>query len=425
MAEEQQRRRNLVIAIIAIVIVIILLLLLLRGCPAEPDQTAPATAPRADTVVIEPSAPPNDVLRLGATQPAEVLGEATLEAPERVGAGSAFAVKWTGPDNEGDFLTVVRPETNPRDYASFAETKDGKELSLTAPIEPGSYELRYVTAHTRTVLARRAIEVEPAGAAVTSADEVTIGKQFDVAWTGPDNEGDYITIVEAGAADDKYGSYVNTEKGSPVTLTAPTVAGDHEVRYVSGQGRKVLARRPIKIITAAASLDGPAEAMAGRTIEVNWTGPDNPGDYITLVPKEMPDGQYGNYTNTADGSPMKIVVPIMDGPAELRYMTGQGNRVLARRAMTITAAKITLSAPAEGAAGAEVTVEWTGPDNPGDYITIVPRATPDGEYRSYANTTDGSPMKLTLPAEPGEAEIRYMAGQGSKVLARIAIRVVP
>lgn len=122
---------------------------------------------------------------------------------------------------------------------------------------------------------------------------------------------------------------------------------------------------------------------------------------------------------------MKLLVPIMDGAAELRYMTGQGNRVLARRAMTITAAKITITAPPEGAAGAEISVEWTGPDNPGDYITIVPKVTPDGEYRSYANTSDGSPMKLKLPTEAGEAEIRYMAGQGSKVLARVPIRVLP
>ena len=421
--EQHQRRRNIILAIIAIIILIILLLLLLRGCPAEEqaaappavqDQSAPATAPAEGAGAAEP-----------ATQPDEVLGEATLEAPERIPAGSEFTVAWTGPDNEGDFLTIVRPETPPNQHAGYAETKDGKELSLTAPIEPGTYELRYMTARSRTILARRAIEVEPAGATVSSADEIVLGKEFAVEWTGPDNEGDYITIVEAGAADAVHGSYVNTEKGSPVTLTAPTVAGDHEVRYVSGQGRKVLARRLIRIIMAEVSLEAPGEALAGTTIKVEWTGPDNAGDYVTLVASEVPDGEYRNYTNTSNGSPLDLLVPIMEGAAELRYMTGQGNRVLARRAITIVAAKVTLSAPAEGAAGAEVEIEWTGPNNPGDYITIVPKGTPDGEYRSYANTSDGSPLKVKLPAEPGEAEIRYMAGQGSKVLARIAIRVVP
>jgi Ca-activated chloride channel family protein len=420
--ETPQRRRNIVLAIIAIIIIVILLLLLMRGCPPQRQESESAT-PRQ-----EPStAPTSSTQGAGGAasddEPAEVLGEATLEAPQRVAAGSKFAVAWTGPDNKGDFLTIVRPEANPRDYASYAETKDGRELSITAPIEPGAYELRYVTQRSRTILARRPIEVEPAEAAVSSAEEVVLGKQFPVEWTGPDNVGDFITIVEAGAADDAYGSYVNTEKGSPVTLTAPTVAGEHELRYVAGQGRKVLARRPIRIVMAQASLEAPAEAIAGSSIDVSWTGPDNAGDYITLVAPDVPEGEYRNYTNTSNGSPLKLLVPIMEGAAELRYQTGQGNRVLARRAITIVAAKVTLSAPAEGAAGTEVAIEWTGPNNPGDYITIVPRGTPDNEYRAYANTSAGSPLKVKLPDAAGDAEIRYVAGQGDKVLARIAIRV--
>jgi Ca-activated chloride channel family protein len=115
----------------------------------------------------------------------------------------------------------------------------------------------------------------------------------------------------------------------------------------------------------------------------------------------------------------------MDGPAELRYMTGQGRRVLGRRAIRIAAAPVLLSGPGEGAPGTDVEVQWTGPDNPGDYITIVPRETPDGQYRQYANTSAGSPARVKAPSEPGEAEIRYMTGQGNKVLARIPIRVVP
>ncbi len=423
MVEQQQRRRNVILALIAIVIVIILLLLLLRGCRPEREDGAPPVTQDQSNAVTPPAGGSDDAG--SATQPAEVLGEAALEAPERVPAGSAFAVRWTGPDNEGDFLTIVRPDENPERYGHFAETKGGAELSLTAPMEPGTYELRYVTVRSRTVLARRPIEVEPVGAAVTSVDEVVIGKPFAVEWTGPDNEGDFITIVEAGAADEKYGSYVNTEEGSPVTLTAPTVVGNHEVRYVAGQGRKVLARRAIRVVMAEVSLEAPDEAIAGSSVSITWSGPDNAGDYITVVAPDVPDGRYANYTETSSGSPLELLMPIMEGPAEIRYMTGQGNRVLARRAIRIVPAKITLAAPAEGAAGTEVAVEWTGPDNRGDYITIVPKGTPDGQYRGYAETTGGSPLKIKLPAEPGEAEVRYMSGQGDKVLARIPIRVVP
>jgi Ca-activated chloride channel family protein len=84
-----------------------------------------------------------------------------------------------------------------------------------------------------------------------------------------------------------------------------------------------------------------------------------------------------------------------------------------------------LEAPAECRAGEEVRIEWTGPDNRGDYITIVRAGTPDGHYAKYRETRHGTPLMVEAPDEAGEAEIRYVAGQGNVVLARRAIRVVP
>lgn len=354
----------------------------------------------------------------------EILGDATLKSPERVVAGGKFAVDWTGPNNEGDYITVVRAEAPPAASGDYRGTKQGASLELTAPVEPGPYEVRYVTGRSHTVLARAPIQVVPAGATIDAAAEVALGSAFPVAWTGPNNAGDYVTIVLKGTPDDAYGNYTNTSKGSPLNVTAPTEIGDAELRYVAGQGRKVLARRPIKVVAAEVTLSAPTNAIAGTTIDVVWTGPNNAGDYITVVPGGTPDGQYGQYTNTSQGSPLKLLIPIMEGSAELRYMTGQGNRVLGRRSIAIAAAKITLNAPAECKAGAPVSVSWTGPNNPGDYITIVAKGAPDTQYGDYANTSSGSPLSVKAPKDAGDAEIRYASGQGNKVLARIPIKVV-
>ncbi|MFM9995764.1 MAG: hypothetical protein ACKVU4_08190 [Phycisphaerales bacterium] len=416
------RRRNTVIVLILLILLVVALLLLLKRCP----QKRPGVAAREGAPAPAPVTPsPGAAGPAAEAPPAEAMTPATLAAPERVTAGAAFSVGWTGPDNRGDFVTIVRADAAPAAFGSHLGTERGASLELTAPIEPGTYEVRYVTGRSHTILGRAPIEVTPAGATLDAPAEVVLGSVFSVAWTGPDNKGDYVTIVPGGAPDEHYGSYTDTAKGSPLTLTAPTETGDAEVRYVAGQGRKVLARRPIKVIAAEVSLAAPAEAVAGTTIDVTWTGPNNAGDYITVVAREIPDGQYGNYTNTASGSPLKLLLPIMDGGAELRYMTGQGGRVLARRPIRITAAAISLSAPAECAPGADVSITWTGPNNPGDYITIVAKGRPDGQYGAYTNTSAGSPLSVRAPGEAGEAEIRYASGQGNKVLARIVIKVVP
>jgi len=421
MAKRNVRRDFLfVVGVIVIVAIVLLLGRCMRKAPVvtAPPVPTPATASNE-------SAPAAAVAQEAAKEPDEVLGEATVKSPAKVDAGAAFKVDWTGPDNRGDYVTIVRGDAAAEAHGDFAETKDGSSLELTAPIEAGVYEVRYVTGRSRTVLARAAIEVIAVSASLEAAEEVTLGSAFPVAWKGPDNQGDYITIVAKDAPDEKYGSYENTAKGSPVTLTAPTVTGELELRYVSGQGKKALGRRGIKVIGAEVMLSAAVEGVAGSTIDVVWKGPNNAGDYVTVVAAGTPDGQYGNYANVSGGTPLKLLLPIMDGKAELRYMTVQGARVLARRAIMIRSAKVTLSALTECAAGAEVSITWTGPNHPGDYITIVAKDAADGKYGDYQNTTSGSPLSVNAPKEAGDAEVRYVTGQGGKVLARLAIQVVP
>ena len=58
------------------------------------------------------------------------------------------------------------------------------------------------------------------------------------------------------------------------------------------------------------------------------------------------------------------------------------------------------------------------------HVRVV-KATPDGQYGEYTVTSSGSPLSVNAPKEAGDAEVRYMSGQGGKVLARIPIRIVP
>jgi hypothetical protein len=51
--------------------------------------------------------------------------------------------------------------------------------------------------------------------------------------------------------------------------------------------------------------------------------------------------------------------------------------VLARRPLRLVPPEVDLSAPKETAAGSSVSIAWTGPDHPGDFVTIVPAGTPD------------------------------------------------
>lgn len=352
-------------------------------------------------------------------------GKASLEGPAEVAAGAVFKVKWQGPDSRNDYITIVEKDAPDRSYRNYAYTKKGNPARITALDKPGKYELRYVFHHTRKVLARADITVTPVSASVEGPAEVKAGSAFQVTWSGPDNRADYITIVPPDAANRKFLSYAYTKKGSPATITAPDEPGSYEIRYVTGQTRSILTKTNITVLKAGVTLKAPASAPAGSYFTVDWTGPDNRGDYITIVPPDAPDRKFLGYAYTKKGSPAKIQAPDQPGDYEIRYITGQSRKVLGRIKMEVTAVSATLDFPPSVPAGSEISIKWTGPNNTRDYITIAPKGSPDRKYLSYAYTSKGSPAMVRAADKPGEYEIRYIMNQTRTVLVRKAITLTP
>jgi Ca-activated chloride channel family protein len=352
-------------------------------------------------------------------------GNASLNGPVEVAAGAVFKVRWKGPDSRNDYITIVEKGAPDRAFLNYGYTASGNPVSITAVEKPGKYELRYVFNHTRKVLARADISVTPVTATVDGPAKVGAGSAFGVKWTGPNNRGDYVTIVPEGAGNRQYLSYAYSSRGSPARISAPDQPGVYEIRYVTGQTRTVLASAKISVLKADVTLKAPSSAAAGSQLKVDWTGPNNKADYITIVLPDAPDGKYLSYAYTKNDSPARIQAPDQPGKYEVRYITGQTNKVLARTKIDITPVTATLDFPSSVPAGSLIKVKWTGPNNKKDYITIVEAGAPDSKYLSYSYTSKGSPATIRAAAQHGKYEIRYIMNQSRTALVRKEITLTP
>jgi Ca-activated chloride channel homolog len=69
----------------------------------------------------------------------------TLGFPAKVKAGADFAVKWTGPGHQGDYIDLVKAgHSGTSGELDYAYVRNGETLTLTAPDEAGSYVVRYL-----------------------------------------------------------------------------------------------------------------------------------------------------------------------------------------------------------------------------------------------------------------------------------------
>jgi Ca-activated chloride channel family protein len=252
---------------------------------------------------------------------------------------------------------------------------------------------------------------------IVAPDTVAAGSAFDVTWTGPIGSSDFITLVEPTATEWTNEPYFYATYSSPQQMTAPAAPGTYELWYVEGEGETILFRRDITVTAFVGSVDGPDEVTGNTEFDVTWTGPNAPGDYVTIVKAGATRWTNEDYFYTQGAvPPLKLLAPLEPGAYELWYVLGADDTIAARAPITILPASASVQAPEGVDRGATFDVAWTGPDGPGDFITIVAAGAAEAAYLDYCYTNEGPSCTLTAPDQGGPYEVRYTTGT-NKVLA--------
>ncbi len=370
------------------------------------------------------------------TQPALPPASATLEASATVAAGATFEVRWTGPADDGDFIAVFDPARERSAELAYAYARSESDgggrgtATLRAPADAGNFVLRYISPRrAQSQLAERPVQVTEVIASITAADRVPAGVDIEVIAKGPAGAGNWVGFAPPGAPPAAYLDYryvddrVTSAAGMPITLTPPADPGEYELRYVINERERVLLSRPIRVVAASASVKGPATAMAGDTVEVVASGPEGEQHWIGFAPAGSEPGAYRDYARPqGPTSTLRLMVPSEPGDYELRYVLNERETIVASQPVKVTAATITLQAPASTGAGSAVTVQFSGPRHGSHWIGFVPRGGDGGTYFAYDYVPEqGDRVELTAPDAAGDYDLVFVID--NTVVARRPIAV--
>ena len=352
---------------------------------------------------------------------------ASITAPTEAVAGSTIEIGWTGPNYDEDYIGIGRADAEgANQWENWTYTREGSPLDLMMLAEPGEYVITYFQRQDRTPLTSVPITLTAVSANITAPTEAFVGSTIEIGWTGPNYDEDYIGVGRADAdGANQWENWTYTREGSPLDLVMPVEPGEYLITYFQRQDRTPLTSVPISLKPVEATLQAPASAPAGSTIDVAWTGPNYSEDYLGLGRADA-DGanQWENWVYTREGAPAKLLVPATPGDYLIRYFVRQDRNAIAETPITVTPVEATLIVPATATPGATVEIGWTGPDYAEDYIGVGPAGATGGEqWQSWAYTRSGNPATITLPDAPGDYVVQYFIRQDRESIASATIKV--
>ena len=258
-----------------------------------------------------------------------------------------------------------------------------------------------------------------AGYAVEATDRAHIREDIAVVWAMPDGKQGLLEIRPASGAGRRL-SYAYTQRNPQIVL-APEQPGAYAlVLVVDGA---VEASRPLTVFLPEASVDAPAGAGAGETVDVAWTGPVSRNDRLTFAtPGAGPiRGASYAYVGNLRGGPARLRAPADAGAYEVVYVSG--DTVLARAPIRVGSVSATLTVPDRVHAGGPVRVSWDGPLNTQDSVTFASRdgdPLPRASYAYVGNHGDHQAV-LTASETPGDYDVVYVSS--GRVIGRAPVRV--
>ncbi len=357
-------------------------------------------------------------------EPEPALPEMELAGPAQVTTGAVFDVSWSDPVDARDMVGIVAMGADEGTRGAYLRVGGDTEGKLTAPAEPGLYELRYILNEGGKTLATATIEVVETQVEVTGPATATTGTAVAVSWSDPVNPRDMVGIVAMGADEGTRGSYLRVGGDTEGKLTAPAEPGLYELRYILNEGGKTLATATIEVVETQVEVTGPATATTGAAVAVSWSDPVNPRDMVGIVAMGADEGTRGSYLRVGGDTEGKLTAPAEPGLYELRYILNEGGKTLATAMIEVVTAEIGISGPGTVRAGTDVDISWSSTVNPRDMVGIVAMGADEGTRGSYFRIGDKTDGRLKAPTEPGLYEIRYILNEGGKTLASASLEVV-
>jgi len=256
---------------------------------------------------------------------------------------------------------------------------------------------------------------------ITAPKEVNAGSKFEITYTWPKNENDYVAIIPKDSKDlNKHLNYIYTKNWWKY-IQAPNKIWEYDLVYAASCGT-ILWRTPFKVIDVTASITAPETVWAGSDFTISFSWPKNDIDNISILPKGSTDkNKHLDYIYPKNNW-TKIKAPNKIWEYDLVYFLNN-DKELARTSFKVVEVTAKITAPENVWAGWEFEISYTWPKNGWDIIYLLKKGSSDTNSHFGYLYPGSKTTKINAPIEIWEYDLIYFLNW-RKELSRTTFKVI-
>lgn len=175
-------------------------------------------------------------------------GEAQIEAPSTANSGDVINFTARGPVDTRNWIGFAAKGSPISSYVDYVRpSEQSTSVQLSAPAQPGDYEIRYVLNEDQRILASHPIKIVDGPVQLDVPATVTAGSEVTITSAGPASAKNWIGFAPQGSEPGAYLDYVEVNAATmSFELTAPKEPGQYELRYVL-DSKRILLSKPVTV----------------------------------------------------------------------------------------------------------------------------------------------------------------------------------
>ncbi len=256
---------------------------------------------------------------------------------------------------------------------------------------------------------------------ITAPKKVNAGSKFEILYTWPKNNNDYVAVITKGSTDtNDHLDYIYT-KNKWTKLKAPNKIWEYDIVYIASCWT-ILWRTAFEVVDVIANVTAPESVWAGSDFEISYTWPKNDTDIISILPKGSTDkNKHLNYIYPKNNW-NKIKAPNEIWEYDLVYFLNN-DREIFRTTFKVIEVTANITAPESVWAASKFEISFTWPKNSYDVIHILPKGSINTNQHLNYLYPKNNWNKMIAPVETWEYDLVYYLNW-RKELTRTTFKVV-